>query len=248
MIKVSFLGTNGWYDTNTGNTVCTLIEAKDFFIVLDAGNGIYKLDKYIKNSKPVYIFLSHFPLDHIAGFHVLAKFNFRQIVRIFGQPGTKNILNDLMRQPFTLPINKLPFRVLVHELPVSLKQLPFKVRYNELVHSARCFGYRFEIDGKAIAYCTDTGACAGARELAKGADLLISECSLASGTKLDEWPHMNPQDAAGLAKAAGVKKLALTHFDASIYTDIKKRKEAQAAARKIFRNTFAALDGSCVKI
>ena len=37
MIKVTFLGTNGWYSTDTGVTLCTLVESDDFYIILDAG-------------------------------------------------------------------------------------------------------------------------------------------------------------------------------------------------------------------
>jgi len=55
-MKVIFLGTNGWYDTKTGNTPCVLIDTKTHYIILDAGDGIYKLDKYITTQKPIYLF------------------------------------------------------------------------------------------------------------------------------------------------------------------------------------------------
>ena len=90
-MKIIFLGTNGWYDTKTGNTICTLIDAKDYFIVLDAGNGFHKLDRYFNKEKPIYLFLSHFHLDHIIGLHILDKFVFKQGISIYGQKGTKNI-------------------------------------------------------------------------------------------------------------------------------------------------------------
>lgn len=54
-MRIIFLGTNGWYDTDTGNTTCALIDTKSCYIILDAGNGIYKADKYIKENKPVYL-------------------------------------------------------------------------------------------------------------------------------------------------------------------------------------------------
>lgn len=248
MIKVVFLGTNGWYDTETGNTVCVLIETDECFIVLDAGNGIYKLDKYIKDKKPIYLFLSHFHLDHIMGFHVLGKFNFKQGINIYGQKGTKDLLANIMRKHFTIPFENLTFSAKVYDLPEGLQIFPFGIEYRELLHSTKCLGYRFNISGKIIAYCSDTGVCPNVIELAKKADLLIAECSFASGQKHQECPHMNPEDVATVAKTAGARKLALTHFDASIYTDLKKRKQAQAAARKIFKNTFAAFDGVCVKV
>lgn len=68
-MKIVFLGTNGWYDTATGNTICIFAETDDYIIILDAGNGLYKLNKYSGIKKPAYIFLSHFHLDHLIGFH-----------------------------------------------------------------------------------------------------------------------------------------------------------------------------------
>jgi len=75
-MKVYFLGTNGWCDTDLGNTLCVLVETKQAYIVFDAGNGLFKLDKYIKDNRPIYLFLSHFHLDHIIGLHSLNKFYF----------------------------------------------------------------------------------------------------------------------------------------------------------------------------
>ena len=43
-MQIIFLGTNGWYDSPTGSTICTLISSEKYHIFLDAGNGIYKAD------------------------------------------------------------------------------------------------------------------------------------------------------------------------------------------------------------
>jgi ribonuclease BN (tRNA processing enzyme) len=90
-LKVLFLGTNGWYDTQTGNTICILIRTLDYEIILDAGNSLYKLERYINegNRKPAYLFLSHFHLDHIIGLHTLIKLNFRHGLNICGPAGTR---------------------------------------------------------------------------------------------------------------------------------------------------------------
>jgi len=50
--SIHFLGTNGWYDTDTGNTICILIDTEEYGIILDAGNGIYKLDTLTSLNKP----------------------------------------------------------------------------------------------------------------------------------------------------------------------------------------------------
>jgi ribonuclease BN (tRNA processing enzyme) len=66
--------------------------------------------------------------------------------------------------------------------------------------------------------------------LARYADLLITECSHKPGEQRPEWPHLNPQDAAEIAKRAKAKRLALTHFDAGRYTTIQERLDAAKSA------------------
>ncbi len=242
-MKIAFLGTNGWYDTDTGNTICTLIDAKDSYIILDAGNGIYKADRYIKADKPVYLFLSHFHIDHIEGLHILEKFNgVFQSLKIFGQPGSSNIINNFLGDKFSVPLNKLRFRSEIVELKEGRHSSPFKIQCLKLHHSTACYGYRLEIDDKVISYCTDTGYCKEAVELSKNADLLISECALLPGRTTPEWPHLNPQLAAKLAKEAKVKKLVMTHFDANQYKDMGQRRQAEKSAKSIFKDAKAAVD------
>jgi len=248
-MKIHFLGTNGWFDTKTGDTTCILIDAKEAYIILDAGNGIYKIDKYIKNSKkPVYLFLSHFHLDHIIGLHALEKFRFKQGLHIYSQKGSKRLLNLIIAKPFSMPFAKLPFKTFLHEIGEGAfrKPLPFKTKY--LLHASKCLGYRFKIEGKVITFCTDTGYCKGLLELARGADLLITECAYASGQVVKSWPHLNPESATQAAKEAGVKKLALVHFDAGIYDNFKKREFALKTATTIFKNTIKVKDGSQIVI
>lgn len=249
-MKVVFLGTNGWYDTETGNTVCTLIETKDYFIILDAGNGIYKIDRYIKNTsnKPIKLFISHFHIDHISGLHILNKFRFNQRMHIYGQEGTKDTLNGIINNPYTIPFLRLPFKVDFDDLSEGTHNLPFSVECRFLHHSSPCMGYRFEFDGKIITYCTDTGMCDNAIKLAKNADLLISECSFKSGQSNAQWPHLNPEESAQIAKDANAKKLVLTHFDANIYKTLQNREQAQEEAKKIFNNTLSAFDDIEIEI
>jgi ribonuclease BN (tRNA processing enzyme) len=225
-MQVIFLGTNGWYDTDTGNTICTIINSEKYHIILDAGNGIYKADRYIHDDLPVYLFLSHFHLDHIEGLHVLNKFRFAGGLKIFGQKSTKAVLKTILNEPFTVPLERLPFPVQVQELSEGPYKLPFPLECRFLVHASPCLGYRFDLDGKIVAYCPDTGICENAVLLAEDADLLIAECSHLPGETSPSWPHLNPQDAAEIARRARAKRLALTHFDAGRYTSLQKRLEA----------------------
>jgi ribonuclease BN (tRNA processing enzyme) len=247
-MDIVFLGTNGWYDTKIGNTLCVLIKTLKYDIVLDAGNGIYKLDKYIDGKKPVYLFLSHFHLDHVIGLHTLLGFDFQKGITICGGKGVRKYLGALLRRPFTVPLRDLRYDSEVIELPAGLKKLPFTCSCLPLIHADPVLGYRFELDGRTVAFCTDTGYCENAVKLAQKADLLISECTYLPGEHNPGWPHMNPAKAAALALEAGVGKLALTHFEPSKYPTRQKRLWAASQARKTFKATFAAKDGQKLTI
>ena len=247
-MKIVFLGTNGWFDTSTGNTSCVLIDTGDFYVILDAGSGFPKLDQYVQQDKPAFLFLSHFHLDHIVGLHTLVKFSFDKGLHIIGPQGTNDVLKILLNQPFSIPLKSLPFRLNISEVPIDDSDFPFEVDYFELEHTPLSIGYRFHMEGKIIAYCPDTGYCENAIRLAERADVLIAECSFRSGESLQNWPHLNPKDASTIAKQAKARQLILTHFDASRYRTLDDRKAAATEAEKTFKNSIASEDGMVIEI
>ena len=238
---IRFLGTNGWHDTETGNTLSILIQTENEFVILDAGNGLYKIIRYIKGKKPIYLFLSHFHLDHIIGLHTLAKFNFSQGISIYGPKGMKKVFDTVINSPYSIPIHRLKTKIRLYELN-KRSPLPIKVKFKKLKHSSFCYGYRFNLEGKTISYCPDTGICTNLLTLAKSTDLLITECSYRPGERNKEWPHLNPQDSALVAKRAKAKRMVLVHFDPSRYKTFTERSAAGKIARKIFKNTLIARD------
>ena len=126
--------------------------------------------------------------------------------------------------------------------------MPRGIEYRRLRHASFCYGYRLASEGKIIAFCTDTGTCKNLSLLAAKADLFIAESAYKIGQVNNKWPHLNPEQAARVAKAAGCKKLALLHFDAFFYPEKRDRQNAQKAAQRIFKNTLAADDGLVVDL
>lgn len=256
-LKLTFMGTNGWFATNTGNTISTLLETPMRYIVMDAGDGIYHLDELATNwKKPVDIFLSHFHLDHVIGLHILSKFQNRR-TRIFGQTGTKKTLSELIKHPFTQSFSQLKswsMKIEVHDLKLGRNIMEdYSVECAPLLHADPSWGFRFELSvgtvNKTVVYCTDTGPCKNLVRLALGADALITKCSMLPGTLTDlEWPHLTPEGAAYATSKAGCRRLFLTHFDAQLYNTIQDRYRVQRIARRIFPRTFIAQDMMSVEI
>lgn len=248
-MKIIFLGTNGWYSTLLGNTSCVLIKTSNSYIVLDAGDGFFKLVKYIEEELPIFLFLSHLHLDHIIGLHTLNKFHYEQGIDLFSYTGTKKYLKRLLNHPYSASLDQVKTEVRIHEIKEGEHKshlIPYECRL--LLHTDPCLGYRFHIKDKIITYCTDTGLCDNMNLLSKNADLLISECGYKVDTEYSEWPHLNPKIAAEVAKENNVQKLILTHFSADLYSNEGERLEAERIARKIFPNSISAYDNLVIKI
>lgn len=247
-MKLTFLGTNGWYDTPTGNTVCALLESEKYYIIFDAGNGIRKLPDYIRTGKPILLFLSHLHLDHTFGFHIFPHFKFKNKISVFCPREIKRNLIRLVDHPYAMPFREMKAAVSINELSKDCRELPFPTERKILYHIDPSFGYRITLDGKTVAYCSDTGPSKNSVYLGRKADVLIHECAAVPKFFSGKWGHSNPEEAASIAKKSGCKKLILTHFAASEYTTLKDRQIAQKVARKIFKSTIAAKDGMIVKI
>jgi ribonuclease BN (tRNA processing enzyme) len=247
-MKITFLGTNGWYSTRTGSTICALLESEKYYVVFDAGEGIYNLERHVKGNKPIFLLLSHLHLDHIFGLHVFPKFKFKNKLRVFCPKSIRNDLLKIAGHPYMMPLGEMNPKKKLEALSSDGRELPFTVEYKKLLHVDPSFGYRLELEGKIITYCSDTGPSENSIFLARGTDILIHECAAGPGVISGKWGHSNPEEAAEVAKKAGAKKLILTHFSASTYKRMEDRLEAQKVARKIFKNTFAAKDGMVVSL
>ena len=247
-MKIYFLGTNGWYSSPTGDTPCILIDSKDQYVIFDAGNGIYKIDQYIKEDKPISLFLSHFHIDHISGLHTLAKFNFKQGIDVYFAKGRRKDFETFVNPPYTIGIINRKENILNLKTEIRLHEIEEGDNMKKLYHGYENHGFKIILEGKSIVYSGDTKSGPNGLLLAKGADLLIHECSNIVSSTNDEWGHTDPIQTAQFAKDANVKKLVMTHFGASLYDTLEKRKEAEKIAQKIFPNTIAATDGLIMNI
>lgn len=100
--------------------------------------------------------------------------------------------------------------------------------------------------GQVFAFVMDTRTCAGAAELARGADLLVCEATfLEEEAELAAaYGHLTATQAAHLALEVGARRLVLTHFsqrhpDESLYA---------REARALFADVHAARDLDRIRV
>ncbi|HOQ99487.1 MAG TPA: MBL fold metallo-hydrolase [Anaerolineae bacterium] len=95
-------------------------------------------------------------------------------------------------------------------------------------HMPGSHGYRIEAEGKVVAISGDAAPCPDLVALARGADLLVLECSFPD--ELAKPDHLTPSQAAHIAAAAGVGHLVLTHFYPSCREPAVRAQAARAFA------------------
>lgn len=98
--------------------------------------------------------------------------------------------------------------------------------YREVPHLPPTFALRFERRGASVCFGADCAPNDALVELARGADVLLCECSFGAGEVPAGVPHLTAGDAGLIAREAGVRRLLLTHC----YPEFD-RDEALAAAR-----------------
>ena len=193
--------------------------APDFFIMLDCGGGAIRrgLEAGLSMLAVDAILISHLHLDHIAdlpaflwSLHGEGKERASRPLYLFGPPGFRNFFIGLVNL-FGDWINDIVAPTKVREVNEEKLSLgPWRVEVFSMKHGVPANGYRLESQGKTLAYTGDTGPCDAAVALARGADLLIAECSLPAGEKMPT--HLNAAEVGQLATAANCRCVLLSHL------------------------------------
>jgi ribonuclease BN (tRNA processing enzyme) len=103
-----------------------------------------------------------------------------------------------------------------NETPVELDRddATVEIEAHPVVHSPEAVGYRLTLsDGgreTVVAYTGDTEECSEVETLARDADVLIAECSVADEDRVKG--HLTPRGLGRLAKTAAARRVVATHF------------------------------------
>jgi ribonuclease BN (tRNA processing enzyme) len=192
------------------------------------------------------VVLSHYHLDHCLDLFALAfarhnpalgEVNAIELVgprglraRVEGAPG---VLGHWAAMPGATLVEVEPGEELVRE------ELRWRCAANG--HTPEALSWRVEPAGRApgwsLVYTGDTPEDERVAELARGAKVLLAECSFPEEQAVPN--HLTPSAAARLARAARVRRLILTHFYPSMDPE-----EARARAGRVFDGSLElARDG-----
>ena len=225
-----------------GNTSCVQVTSPGgTMIIIDCGTGAHDLGQHILKNKLTgnegSILISHTHWDHIQGIPFFAPLFVPGNTWTFYAPrGFGDTLRETLagQMEFTyFPVTldafgaKVDYRDLV-EQTFDLGDVRITTRF--LNHPALTLSYKLECNGATMVYSCDhephsheladgEGLIHGQdrehSEWFNGADLVIHDAQYTPAeyaTKVG-WGHSTPQYAVQMCREAGVRKLALTHYD-----------------------------------
>lgn len=233
-----------------GASSCVEIEGADgAFVVCDMGSGLreFGIDSFRRiagGHPPVYhLFLSHLHWDHIMGFPFFGP-AFNPAAKIIIHSGHEDAETALRRQQeeisFPVPFDWLraTFEFQVHKPGVAFEAAGLKVTLEAQHHSHDSYGYRFERNGRAVVYSTDSehkidnmDAEAAFEAFFAGADLVICDTMYSLGDTVSlkqDWGHSSNVVAVDLCHAAAAKRLALFHHEPTYSDEDIQRMHAES--------------------
>ena len=220
-MKVTFLGTNGWYNYDNQETSCVLLETKKFNVILDLGSGIKNLNRIKFKPKKTFIFISHLHLDHIVGIHYLSSIAKLEDINIILHKKYIKKFKNIFNKPYTLKFTNFKNKISIVSFEENnYPKIPIEFITKKLEHSDPSYGFKFFLDKKIISYCTDTRYCKNLINLSSGSDLLILECNQ---FKKKKNFHLSFEEIKKYKMQFNTNKIALTHFGPEDFETIKQR-------------------------
>ncbi|MEQ7006992.1 MBL fold metallo-hydrolase [Actinopolymorpha sp. B17G11] len=220
-MRLTVVGCSGSFPGPDSPASCYLVEVphggRTFRLVLDLGNGAFgALQRHVDPYTVDVVGLSHLHADHcldLCSYYVARKYHPggpRTVIPVYGPFGTA----DRLAVAYGLPLEPgmrdvFDFRAW---LTGGARQIgPMDVSVAPACHPVEAYLIRLEHQGRSLVYTGDTGPTDALVELARGADVLVSEATFRDGDSNPPDVHLTGRQAGEYAHRAGVGRLVITH-------------------------------------
>jgi ribonuclease Z len=228
--RLTFLGTGDALNGERAQSGLALPLSGGETMLIDTSSGTVLLGRLEAVGIPLesvrHLFLSHRHFDHVGGFApllaTLASLPEASLV-VHAAPDTLRALRKLL--DLTLPGAegwlgaRLGWRELIPGKPTEVGET--EVTPFSLDHGLECVGFRIAQPGAVAALSIDTRPTSEIAEHASGADLLVHDAygPRSAAEQAHAMGHSTATEAGETARAAGVRRLVLTHLRSSRFVD-----------------------------
>lgn len=238
-LRVVLLGTGSAFTDRDRSGPAQLVLGGNSAVLVDCGEGVTRrlLSAGCEPADVSCVFLTHLHSDHTLGYgpFVLAGWTRgRGELRVWGPEGTVHFHRQLFGNIYAADI--------AYQLSLGLSGHGLTdARFTEIgpdwrgevgvlraraaagQHAFRNLAYRFEYEGHSLVISGDTTYTPEVVELARGADLLVHDATLAPSPLFEgeraqrlrariAQNHAGPEEAGRVAREAGVRTLVLSHL------------------------------------
>lgn len=211
-MELTVLGCSGSYPGSDCACSGYVLTHHDVNVLVDFGPGcLANLQKHLPLDAVAGVVLSHSHADHwsdLAVFHVAGRYQFE----FSGLPvyGTQETLAIAQLMPGNLEPT-FAWQVIGDGAQFAVG--PFRFLAEQTDHYVETMAMRIETDGgPSLFYSADTGPEWSAQRLAKNVDLAIIESTYERDEDVADIKHLSATMAGEMGRAAGAKRLLLTHF------------------------------------
>jgi ribonuclease Z len=238
-----FLGTSGAIPSPARDNTALLFYSPEEVVLVDCSGSPYQkiLKAGLDPMRVSSLIVTHRHVDHLYGIpslaHNMGLAGRRATLHVYALPETMRILHGFM-DLFPLE-EKMPYRIELHEIPPKeghpvLQAKGFRIQSAPVKHGAPNIGLRVEFaspqERGVVVYSCDTSPCPSLIALARGADILIHEATFlhSEAARAASDGHTTGYQAGEVAAQAGVQRLILCHFEASLHDQVEElRREAR---------------------
>lgn len=214
-VKLTVVGCSPAWPDPGGAHAGYLVESAGRRLLLDCGPGVLaRLRRDAHWPSVEAIVITHLHLDHCGDLipwlwgHLIGPAASRRGPELWLPPGGPGRLGEFaprrrFEEAFTLReyAEAVPFRAAGHTV------LPRRV----LHYDEPTWALRVECDGRVLVYSADSAPSQTLAELASGADVFLCEATLVEAETRQPRGHMTADEARAVARAAGARRLLLTH-------------------------------------
>lgn len=243
-MKVTVIGMWGGFPKVDGPCSGYLVEHKGEKVLLDCGSGVAThLGKYTDVNTLRHMVISHRHYDHASDVGVM------MFSRLINTITKKTDLSLTIHEPYKEvsrlhpdPVKYSKFKSYKEDTVLKFGEM--RVRFLEMNHPVKTFAMKISVGDKKLIYTADGTLSDELKEFSKGAELLITECSLYAWADGEGSGHMNITDCIELAEASSAKETVLTHLPH--YGDVEELLETAKASG--LENVRLAYPGMTIEI
>jgi ribonuclease BN (tRNA processing enzyme) len=229
-VRVTVLGKSpSWQDAG-GACSGYLVQHGSTTVLLDCGNGVFgKLRRFVEYTDVDAVVLSHLHADHFLDLvpysYALTYAPRQQPVPVhtwggtpcpacpdlYAPPGATAVFRRVAGAWGNEDLVEKAFGLVEYDPGDGLEIGPLKLRFCRVPHFVPTFAIEIAVDGRRFTFGAD---CSPAEELiqfARGTDLLMIEGTLPRPERTGLRGHLTPAEAGEHGRAAGARRLVVTH-------------------------------------